>query len=116
MGPDGFYFRRGPSVLRVDPNGRIKLVANGLSAENFGLAVASDGTLYVAEFTNRRVVRIDRDGRRSVAATSTAPWAPAGVAYAGRRLYLLEASRAGSGGMRVQRIHAGRSRVIAVVP
>ena len=115
-GPGGFYFRRGPTVHRVDPSGRTMLVAIGLSAENFGLAVDPDGSLYVAEFAYGRVVRVDRDGRRSVAAKSPAPWAPTGVAYAGRSLYLLEASRAGSNRMRVRRIHGGRSRVMAVVP
>ena len=116
IGPGGFYFRRGSTVHRVDPSGRTMLVANGLSAENFGLAVAPDGSLYVAEFANGRVVRVDRDGRRSVAATSPAPWAPTGVAHAGRSLYLLEASRGGSTRMRVRRIRDGRSRVMAVVP
>ena len=116
MGPGGFYFRRGSTVHRVDPSGRAMPVANGLSAENFGLAVAPDGSLYVAEFANGRVVRVDPDGHRSVAATSPRPWAPTGVAYAGRSLYLLEASRGGSTRMRVRRIHGGRSRVIAVVP
>ena len=116
IGPGGFYFRRGPNVHRVNPTGRTMLVANGLSTENFGLAVGPDGSLYVAEFANGRVVRVDRHGRRSVAATSPAAWAPTGVAYAGRSLYLLEASRGGSTRMRVRRIRDGRSRVMAVVP
>ena len=116
IGPGGFYFRRGSTVQRVDPAGRVAVVASGLSRENFGLAVTPDGSMYVAEFAKGRVVRIARDGRRSVAATSPGPWAPTGVAYAGRSLYLLEASRAaGSTRMRVRRIQDGRSRVMAVV-
>jgi hypothetical protein len=116
IGPGGFYFRRGSTVQRVDPASRVAVVASGLSKENFGLAVAPDGSMYAAEFANGRVVRVARDGRRSVAATSPAPWAPTGVAYAGHSLYLLEASRAESSRMRVRRIHGGRSRVMAVVP
>ena len=116
IGPGGFYFRRGSTVRSVDRAGRTAVIANGLSNENFGLAVAPDGSTYVAEFANGRVVRVARDGRRSVAATSPAPWAPTGVAYAGRSLYLLEASRAaGSTRVRVRRVQGGRSRVMAVV-
>ena len=116
MGPDGFYFRRGTTVQRVDSAGRVTIAARQLSDENFGLSVAPNGSILVAEFANRRVVRVDRDGQRSIVANSSAPWAPTGVAVAGRGLYVLEATSGRSTRMRVRRIVDGRSRVMAVVP
>jgi len=116
MGPGGFYFRRGTTVQRVDAAGRIVVAARGVSGENFGLSVGPDGSIYVAEFANRRIVRIGRDGQRSVAARSSAPWGPTGIAASGRGLHILEATAGAPTRMRVRSIIGGRSRVVAVVP
>ena len=117
VAPNGFfYFRRGSTIQRVDSGGRVSVAARGLSAENFGLAVGFDSSLYAAEFANRRIVRVRPSGKRSIAATSSAPWAPTGVAHAGRALYLLEGRSDRSTRMRVRRIVDGRSRILAVVP
>ena len=40
IGPDGsFYFRQGRAVRRMTPRGQVSLVAGGLAAENFGIAL-----------------------------------------------------------------------------
>ena len=118
-GPGGeFWFRQGSAVRAVAPHGQSRLVAAGLAAENFGIAVDRRGALYVAEGAKRRVLAVSPAGRRSVAARSEAPWSPSGVATTAGALYVLEASdyrRGVPARMRVRRISAGHARVLAVV-
>jgi len=91
LGADGsFYFRHGATVRKRSPGGAITLVAAGLAAENFGIAVGPDNSLYVAEHAAGRVVRVAPDGRRNTAAASTAPWAPTEVTVRAGVLYILE--------------------------
>ena len=119
IGADGsFYFRQGSAVRKVSPRGQVSLVAGGLTAENFGIALGSAGNVYVAEFTARRVLRIAPDGRRHVTAASAAPWGPTGVAYRDGALFVLEASEHVRGvetRMRVRKIAGGQARTLATV-
>lgn len=115
---NGFLFRQGTSIRRIDPDGSLRTVAARIADENFGIAVAGNAVL-VAEARARRVVRIEANGRRSIAATSARPWFPTGVAVARGSLYLLEATdyrRGVATRMRVRRIDrdAG-TRVLATV-
>ena len=117
MGPDGFYFRRGSTVQRVDLAGRVRTVATRLSAENFGLAVAPDRAILVAEHRNKQIVRVELDGRRFVVAVSRGPWAPTGVAFSGSTMFVLEASSSRSAiRMRVRAIRGRSERLLAIVP
>ena len=107
-----FTFRQGGTVRAIAPNGAMRIIASGLAAENFGLAIDRDGSVLVAEAAARRVLRIKSDGRRSVAARSPAPWSPTGVAVARGHLYILEASdyrRGVETRMRVRRIAPNRA-------
>ncbi|MCL4762026.1 MAG: hypothetical protein KJ018_09670, partial [Burkholderiales bacterium] len=82
-GPDGsFYFTHGCLVRKVDPAGILTVVAGTLQGQNHvcgyggdggaatlalldeptGLAVAPDGSLYVADKRNHRIRRIDPAG------------------------------------------------------
>ena len=71
VGPDGtVYFTEVTqtnsgsvvgAVRKIDPDGHVRTLATGLGG-TIGLGVADDGTVYVAESTQRRVQRITPDG------------------------------------------------------
>lgn len=91
MGPGGaFYFRHGGTVRKRLPGGAISVAASGLPIENYGIAVGADGSVYVAELAARRVTRTWPGGRRTVVATSAAPWGPTGVFWRSGILFVLE--------------------------
>jgi hypothetical protein len=91
FGPDGsFFFRRGAIVQRLRAGDRLVTAATGFAPENFGIAVDGAGALYVAEHGQRRIVRVQPNGRRSAPITAEAPWAPTGVAARSGALYVLE--------------------------
>ena len=119
FGPDGsFVFRHGSSVHRLTRRGTLVTAGRGFSPENFGIAVDPAGALYVAEPARRRVVKLGRDGRRTIAATSPPGWIATGVAVARGALYLLEASDPAPGRpgrVRVRKLAPGAPpRVLAV--
>jgi hypothetical protein len=114
----GFLFRQGTNIRRIARDGSVRTIAREIADENFGIAVAGNAVL-VAEARARRVVRIEADGRRSLAATSARPWFPTGVAAARGSLYLLEATdyrRGEATRMRVRWVDRdNRTRVLATV-
>jgi sugar lactone lactonase YvrE len=83
-------FRHGGTIHRLSPSGRLTTLASGFAVENMGIAVESAGALYVVEQQGRRIVKVDRRGRRSIVAISPRPWTPTGVAPWRGSLYLLE--------------------------
>jgi hypothetical protein len=94
MGPDGsYYFRHGATVRKRTPGGNIHTVATRLPVENYGIAVASDGALLVAEHAARRVVSFAAGRRPQVVASSAAPWSPTGVYARSGALYVLEVAQ-----------------------
>jgi sugar lactone lactonase YvrE len=131
-GPDGvLYVSDHDTVRKVTRDGAVTTLARDLvvrtpdlepfggSKHLFGLAVASDGTVYVADHGSRRIVQITPEGRAATAATSEPPWAPTGVAVVDDDLYLLEVgyTRAGGSlGPRVRKISAGgKAAILATV-
>jgi len=119
FGPDGsFVFRHGGTVRSLTPNGRLTTLASGFAVENFGIALDSAGALYVVESERRRIVKVDRSGRRSIVAISPRPWTPTGVAPWRGSLYLLEATEYVRGQperVRVRKLSPGSApRVLAV--
>ena len=115
----GFVFRQGTTVRRIAPSGRIQILATGIANENFGIAGAPDSAVLVAEAAARRVIRITPGGRKSVAARSTKPWFPTGVAATREALFVLEATDYKRGTpvrVRVRRIERdGTARTLATV-
>ena len=113
-----FLFREKGRVSAIGADGRVRLVAAGLSADNFGIAVDQSGRLLVAEHGNRRVIRIARR-QRQIVATSPPGWAPTGVAAARGSVLVLEASDHRRGRplrMRVRQIDPdGRAQLLAEV-
>ena len=121
FGPDGaFYFHHSGVLRKVGPDGRVLTLARGLPDRSFGVAVEPGGAVLLADFGGRRVLRFSPDGRRSVAATAEAPWAPIGVALRARDLYLLEGRQDARGVttmLRVRRVPSqGRPVTLASVP
>jgi hypothetical protein len=121
FGPDGaFYFHHAGLLRKATPDGRVSVIARDLPPTVFGLAVEPNGAVLLADFGGRRTLRFSPDGRRSVAATSEAPWAPTGVALRGRDLYLLEGrqdARSVTVALRVRRVPSqGRAVTLATVP
>ena len=119
LAPDGsFYFRQGTVLRKRSPDGRVTVLAGGLSPENFGIALDPRGNVYVAEFARRRVLRITPAGRRDAVFSSAPPWHPTGVAFRDGSLLVLEATGprpAGGARMRVRKAANGTVQTIATV-
>jgi sugar lactone lactonase YvrE len=131
-GPDGvLYVSDHDTVRKVTRDGAVTTLARDLvvrapasepfggSNHLFGLAVAADGTVYVADHGSRRILKITPGGRAATAAMSEPPWAPTGVAVVGDDLYLLEVGSTRTGGSlgpRVRKVSAsGKAEILATV-
>lgn len=104
-GPNGtLYYTEDAAVRKIDARGRVSTVAEGVSVANCtpipgntrpylrGLAVANDGTVYVAASGCGVLLKIDPRGRVSPLLRTSSPWAPTDVALAGGEVYVLEYS------------------------
>ncbi len=105
-GPDGsLYYTEDRAIRKVDRRGKVSaVVANlvvakctaipGVVAEAGpylrGLAVAADGSIYVAASGCGAVLRVAANGQVTTVLRTAAPWSPTAVAVAGRDLYVLE--------------------------
>lgn len=101
IGPDGaLYVTDDPYVRRISLDGTVTTIAscdvrpapNALNFGGiFGLAVAKNGDVYVADLRNRRVLLV-HNRKVTTFATSTGPWLPTGVAVGPRgEVWVLEA-------------------------
>jgi sugar lactone lactonase YvrE len=106
VGPDGtFYYTENAAVRRVNARGEISTVVTRVAVERCidvpgneqatgvflrGLAVAADGTVYVAAAGCGAVLRISPQGAITPVSRTTAPWSPTAVAVAGPNVYVLE--------------------------
>jgi hypothetical protein len=99
------YYTEDRAVRKIDRRGQVTTVVQNVSVPNCtaipgigpelrpylrGLAVAADGTIYVAASGCAAVVRVDAKGKVSTVLRSSAPWAPTAVAVHGRDVYVLE--------------------------
>jgi hypothetical protein len=105
-GPNNFvYYTEDRAVRKIDPAGRVSTVAEiasvagceaipGIGAEaqpNLrGLAVAADGTVYVAASGCGAVLKITPRGTVTKILQASSPWSPTGVAVAGGEVFVLE--------------------------
>jgi len=106
-GPAGsLYYTERQAVRRVAPDGTVSTLAEKivvpdcerpeglkqLNAENglYGLAVAADGTVYVASPVCSAVLKITPAGDVSVVLRATDRWSPQGVAIHSGSVYVLE--------------------------
>lgn len=107
FGPDGsLYVADSSSVRKVTMDGVVTTLAANLDVKDLdknpvneemawgglmGLAVNAQGDVYIADYRNRRVLKVSRDGTLSTVARAEQPWSPTGVAVAGSGdLYIME--------------------------
>ncbi len=104
-GPDGaLYGTEATAVHRIAPDGAVSLLARvslrdcrrvpgdeEVPLPNLrGLDVGADGAVYVAASGCGQLLRITPAGEVTTLLRAEHPWAPTGVAVAGRDLYVLE--------------------------
>lgn len=95
--PDGsLYVTDGVYVRRVTTDGVVTTLGKGaLTTPSFGedlmgLAVSPGGSVYVADYSRRRVLQLMPDGDARTVAETGLFWAPTGITIAGEDLYVLE--------------------------
>ncbi len=95
-------------LVRITPDGRVTTIARDLSGKRekhqvMGVWTDPSENVYVADYANRAVKRIDRHGRVEIIERSTFPWSPTGGTFAKNGdLWLLEATFTNS--VRVRRV------------
>jgi len=105
-GSDGsLYYTEDRAIRKIDPHGHVSPVIENLQVPNCaaipgtypgvgpylrGLAIAPDGSVYVAASGCGALMRVDRAGRVSEVLRTSPPWSPTAVAIAGRDVYVLE--------------------------
>ena len=105
VGMDGtLYFTDNSNIRKVTADGRMTTLARNLAVETraqsampdsrltrlFGIAVDAQGDVFVADYGNRRVLKVTSDGRLSTVVRAEAPWSPTGIALKDGNLYILE--------------------------
>jgi sugar lactone lactonase YvrE len=135
FGPDGsLYLTDGAFLRKVTMDGTVITLARDLSDTTSedrprllassheslaGLTVDAGGNVYVADAGNRRLLKINNQGRVEVMLRSEPPYFPTGVAAAGGNLHILEVGftlpNAWSG-PRIRKIDSGgRSTILTTV-
>ncbi|HSE49985.1 MAG TPA: hypothetical protein VLA96_12320 [Terriglobales bacterium] len=129
--PDGtIYLVDGATLRKVTPDGQVTTLARGLDRPRkliqgtaglanafFGVRHDGEGSVYVADYDNRRVLKLSADGKQRVTAyESSLGWAPTGVWVAGDTLYVLEGRHPFGDSVRVVEARNGRGSVRAKVP
>ncbi|NUM55935.1 MAG: hypothetical protein HUU46_20030 [Candidatus Hydrogenedentes bacterium] len=106
-GPDGsIYYTEKHAVRKVAPDGKVSTAADNVKVPDcehppavteshvepglYGIAVADDGSVYVAAAACSALLKIAPDGTVSVALRATDGWSPQGVVVAGTTVYVLE--------------------------
>lgn len=96
-GTDGsLYITDGLYVRRVAMNGTVTTLGNGaLTRQSFGedlmgLAVSPSGSVYVADYSQRRVLQLMPDGSTRTVLETGLFWSPTGITIVGEDLCVLE--------------------------
>ncbi len=102
FGPDGsLYLVDSSSIRKVTMDGAVTTLARNVMVENasgnpaggsslFGIAVDAQGNAFVADYGNRRVLKVTPDGRIFTLMRAEQPWSPTGVALRNGNIYVLE--------------------------
>lgn len=96
------YYSEDRAIRKIDRRGQITTVVEDVRVGNCasvagvdppylrGLAIAPDGSIYVASSGCAAVLRVDAKGKVSTVLRSSPPWSPTAVAVAGGSVYVLE--------------------------
>jgi sugar lactone lactonase YvrE len=90
------YVTDGVYVRRVEMDGTVTTLGNGpLTSQSYGedlmgLAVAPGGRVYVADYSQRRVLELMPDGKTRTVLETGLIWSPTGVTKIEEDLYVLE--------------------------
>jgi sugar lactone lactonase YvrE len=121
------YFVHGANVSKVTPGGTLIPLARNLVVENasrdptslFGISVDAKGNAFVADYGNRRVLKITQANQITTVIRAEEPWFPTGVAIKGGELYILEYGHTPTHtpiGTRVRKLSTdGRITILATV-
>jgi hypothetical protein len=110
----GILVADGRDLKRITPSGGLEMFARGVSRADgrfamMGMHLAADGSLYVAAFEDREIIRRRANGAMDVVARSDGPWKPSGVLVAPDGYWVMEYD---SARVRVRNIR--RSGIVAV--
>lgn len=118
----------GGALRKVAPDGTVKTIARGLekpakliqgtgglSNPRSGLRLDAVSNAYIADFDNRRVLKVAPNGTRVTAYESPLGWGPTGIWIEGEDLHVLEARHPFGEGVRVVRARGGKGTVLAKV-
>jgi hypothetical protein len=89
------------TVRRIDKNGKVSTIFRPQTQQNpknidsssrklFGLAVDPQNNVFVADFGNKQLLRINSQAQVSTVLNSETDWSPLGVATFGDEVYVLE--------------------------
>ena len=90
------YVTDGVYVRRVAMDGTVTTLGNGaLTTQSYGedlmgLAVSLSGSVYVADYSQRRVFQLMPDGNTRTILETGLVWSPTGITVVGEDLYVLE--------------------------
>ena len=96
------YYTQNQAVRRIAPDGSVSSIAEGIAVPDCaripgaegpylrGLAVAADGTVFVAASGCGAVLKITPRGEISTVLRTTSPWSPTAAAISPSGLYVLE--------------------------
>ncbi|MDQ3748514.1 MAG: SMP-30/gluconolactonase/LRE family protein [Acidobacteriota bacterium] len=87
---DGVYVRRVTMDGTTATLGRGALTSQSYGEDLMGLAVFPSGSVYVADYSQRRVLQLMPDGNTRTILETGLFWSPTGVTLVGEDLYLLE--------------------------
>jgi sugar lactone lactonase YvrE len=87
---DGVYVRRITMDGVVTTLGRGALTIPSYGEDLMGLAVSPSGSVYVADYSQRRLLQLMPDGNTRTIAETGLIWSPTGITMVGEDLYVLE--------------------------
>ncbi len=87
---DGVYIRRVALDGRVSTLGPGALTRQSFGEDLMGLAVSRNGSVYVADYSQRRLLQLLAGGKARTVLETGWFWSPTGVTEAGEDLYVLE--------------------------
>ena len=89
------YLTDGPYVRKVTMDGVVSTISEKLTTESMGedlmgLTASSTGDLFIADYSGRRILKINIEGKIETVLQSGIVWSPTGIAVVGQELYVFE--------------------------